>query len=108
MNPQVMWYDPGVWSKNPTLAYLNNTGAQSINQFSGLGRFSSYDPATETHLQAPEMMNAFSMMEIDRDPVRNPFTKSIYNRHNRNWDKELADAIRSAPMGNATQYVRSG
>jgi len=105
--PQVIWYDPAVWKNNPTTAYLNNAGGQSINKFSGLGRFSSYDPATETTLQAPEKMNAFNMMEIDRDPVRKDFTESVYNRHARSWDKELADAIRMAPMGNASTYVRN-
>jgi len=52
-------------------------------------------------------MNAFNMMEIDRDPVRKDFTESVYNRHARSWDKELADAIRMAPMGNASTYVRN-
>lgn len=108
MNPQVIWYDPGVWKSNPTLAYVNNTGGQSINKFSGLGKFSSYDPATETTLQAPEKMNAYTLMQIDQDPVRRDFTESVYNRHNRSWEKELADAIRAAPMGNATSYVRNG
>lgn len=108
MNPQVMWYDPSVWKSNPTSAYLNNTGGQTVNKFSGLGKFASYDPATETSIQAPESMNAFRMMEIDRDPVRRDFTESLYNRHNRSWEKELADAVRMAPMGSATSYVRSG
>ena len=108
MNPQVIWYDPGVWKSNPTLAYVNNEGGQSINKFSGLGKFSSYDPATETTLQAPEKMNAYTLMQIDQDPVRRDFTESVYNRHNRSWEKELADAIRAAPMGNATSYVRNG
>ena len=105
--PQVIWYDPSVWRDNPTTAYLNNAGGQSINRFSGLGKFSSYDPATETTLQAPEKMNAFNMMEIDRDPVRKDFTESLYDRHGRNWEKEYADAIRMAPMGNASTYVRN-
>lgn len=106
--PQVMWYDPGVWAKNPTGAFLNNTQGQTTNKFSGLGKFSSYDPATETHIQAPEKMNAFTMMEIDRDPVRKDFIESVYDRHTRSWDKEFADAIRMAPMGNASSYVRTG
>jgi len=105
--PQVIWYDPAVWKNNPTTAYLNNMPGQSINKFSGLGKFSSYDPATETTIQAPEAMNAFNMMEIDRDPVRRDFTESLYNRHNRSWEKELADSIRMAPMGNASTYVRN-
>jgi len=105
--PQVIWYDPGVWKTNPTLAYLNNAQGQSINKFSGLGKFGSYDPATETTIQSPETMNAFNMMQIDQDPVRKDFTESLYNRHNRSWDKELADAIRMAPMGNASAYVRN-
>lgn len=105
--PQVIWYDPSVWRDNPTTAYLNNAGGQSINKFSSLGKFSSYDPATETTLQAPEKMNAFNMMEIDRDPVRKDFTESLYDRHGRNWEKEYADAIRMAPMGNASTYVRN-
>lgn len=108
MNPQVIWYDPGVWAKNPTTAYLNNAGGQTQNKFSGLGKFASYDPATQTDIQAPEKMNAFRMMEIDRDPVRRDFTESLYNRHGRSWEKELADSIRMAPMGSATSYVRSG
>ena len=106
--PQVIWYDPGVWKTNPTLAYLNNMQGQTTNKFSGLGKFGSYDPATETSIQAPETMNAFNMMEIDRDPVRRDFTESLYNRHNRSWEKELADSIRMAPMGNASTYVRNG
>lgn len=105
--PQVIWYDPAVWKNNPTTAYLNNVPGQSINKFSGLGKFSSYDPATETTLQAPERMNAFNMMEIDRDPVRRDFTESLYARHGRNWEKERDDAIRMAPMGNASTYVRN-
>jgi len=110
MNPQVMWYDSGVWASNPTLAQLNNAqvAGQQTNPFSGLGKFSSYDPATGTTLQAPEKMNAFTMKQIDQDPVRKDFTESVYDRHNRSWDKEYADAIRMAPMGSATSYVRSG
>jgi hypothetical protein len=106
--PQVIWYDPAVWKNNPTSAYLNNTGGQSINKFSSLGKFGSYDPATETTIQSPETMNAFNMMEIDRDPVRRDFMESLYDRHGRNWEKEREDAIRMAPMGNASTYVRNG
>ncbi len=105
--PQVIWYDPGVWKTNPTMAYLNNMQGQTTNKFSGLGKFGSYDPATETTIQSPESMNAFNMMEIDRDPVRRDFMESVYNRHGRSWEKERDDAIRMAPMGNASTYVRN-
>jgi hypothetical protein len=104
--PQVIWYDGDVWKDLPSLNALNNT--QQINPFSRLGSRSSYDPATETTIQAPEKMNAFTMMQIDRDPQQLDVMNSIYDRHGRNWEKEYADAIRAAPMGNATRYVKTG
>ena len=106
VNPQVIWYGGDTWKNLPLLEQINNT--QKVNPFSRLGSRSSYDPATETTLQAPEKMNAFSLMQVDRDPVDRDLAESIYNRHGRSWEKEYADAVRAAPMGNATRYVKTG
>jgi len=105
-NPQVMWYDKDAWAANPTLKYLN--GQWSENMFRTPSSRASYDPATGTTIQSAGSMNAGNMMDIDRDPVRRGMTESLLTRHNRSYEKELADAIANAPMGSASRYVKTG
>ena len=104
--PQVIQYGGDVWKNLPVLKYLN--GQWSQNQFMTPSGRASYDPATETALQAPGSFNAKNLMDIDRDPVARTTSESIFTRHNRSYEKELADAIANAPMGNASRYVRTG
>jgi len=105
-NPQVMWYDKDAWAANPTLKYLN--GQWSENMFRTPSSRASYDPATGTTIQSAGSMNAGNMMDIDRDSVRRGMTESLLTRHNRSYEKELADAIANAPMGSASRYVKTG
>ena len=106
LGPQVIQYGTDTWKNDPTIAFLN--GKMGYDQANTLSNRSSYDPATGVELQSPRSMNANTLMQIQNDPMRLAHIRSVYLRANRNWDKEVADAMAAGPRGNASAYTRTG
>lgn len=104
--PQVIVYPEDAWKNNPTLQWFNGGGNRNL--MGQLSNQDSYDPATGVRLQAERNINAGTFLELDNDPLREGFMRSVYARASRDYDKERNAVMAQGPRGIATGYTRTG
>ncbi len=104
--PQVIVYPEDAWKNNPTLQWFNGGG--NPNLMGQLSNQDSYDPATGVRIQAERNINANTFSQLEDDPVREGFMRSVYARANRDFDKERNAVMAQGPRGIATAYTRTG
>lgn len=104
--PQVIVYPEDVWENNPTNDWFN--GKDNPYLMDQLANNAWKDPATGAYLQAERNINAKTFMDLDDDPIRQGFIRSQYERGNRDYETERSRVMRSAPIGVANQYTRTG